>query len=44
MPEQEIIKIEQKHAMVPRRQVTIRPENIKNIKSYYALIQTPTQM
>ena len=26
MPEQEIIKIEQKHAMVPRRQVNIRPE------------------
>ena len=24
MPEQEIIKIEQKHAMVPRRQVNIR--------------------
>ena len=26
MPEQEIIKIEQKHAMVPRRQVNIRLE------------------
>ena len=26
MPEQEIIKIEQKHVMVPRRQVNIRPE------------------
>ena len=26
MPEQEIIKIEQKHAMVPRRWVNIRPE------------------
>ena len=26
MPEQEIINIEQKHAMVPRRQVNIRPE------------------
>ena len=26
MPEQENIKIEQKHAMVPRRQVNIRPE------------------
>ena len=26
MPEKEIIKIEQKHAMVPRRQVNIRPE------------------
>ena len=26
IPEQEIIKIEQKHAMIPRRQVNIRPE------------------
>ena len=26
MPEQEIIKIEQKHAMVPRRRVNIKPE------------------
>ena len=26
MTEQEIIKIEQKHAMVPRRQVNIRPK------------------
>ena len=26
LPEQEIIKIEQKHVMVPRRQVNIRPE------------------
>ena len=26
MPEQEIIKIEQKHAMLPRRRVNIRPE------------------
>ena len=26
MPEQEIIKIEQKHAVVPKRQVNIRPE------------------
>ena len=26
LPEQEIIKIEQKHAMIPRRQVNIRPE------------------
>ena len=26
LPEQEVIKIEQKHAMVPRRQVNIRPE------------------
>ena len=26
LPEQEVIKIEQKHAMVPRRQINIRPE------------------
>ena len=26
MPEQEIIKIKQKHVMIPRRQVNIRPE------------------
>ena len=26
LPEQEIIKIEQKHVMIPRRQVNIRPE------------------
>ena len=26
LPEQEIIKIEQKHVMIPRRQVIIRPE------------------
>ena len=31
MTEQEIIKIEQKHAMVPRRQVNIRPEKKKVI-------------
>ena len=26
LPKQEIIKIEQKHVMIPRRQVNIRPE------------------
>ena len=26
LPEQEVIKIEQKHVMIPRRQVNIRPE------------------
>ena len=40
--EQEIIKIEQKHAMVPRRRVNIRHQRRR--QSYCALIQTPTQI
>ena len=39
--EQEIIEIEQKHAMVPRRRVDVGPERGW---SYCALIQTLTQM
>ena len=34
LPEQEIIKIEQKHAMIPRRQVGIRPEEEDNHTMY----------
>ena len=41
LPEQEIIKVEQKHDMIPKRQVNIRPERRP---SYYVLIQTLTQM
>ena len=42
LPEQEITKIEQKHVMVPRRQVT-HPDQRRR-PSYYVLIQTLTQM
>ena len=40
--EQEIIKIEWKHAMVPQRQVNIRPK--KKGQSYCVLIQIPIQI